>query len=68
MTNKMELVKKCGLMEQDTRETISKERNTESGNSFGQMHPFTKGISNSTTFKALVYTSGLMDVNMMVSG
>ena len=68
MINKMEWARKFGLMVQDTRVIISREKNTEVDNFFGLMDLSMRENSNSIIFKELAFTSGQTVVNMMVNG
>lgn len=68
MINKMEWAKKFGLMVQDTRVIISREKNMELDNFFGLMDLSMRENSNSIIFKELAFTSGQTVVNMMVNG
>ncbi len=68
MTNKMDKVKKSGLMVLSTMVVTCKEKSMAKGNSFGQMDQFMKENSKITIFKGPGYICGQMDENMSEIG
>ena len=67
-TSRMDRELKPGLMEPDTLEHTSTERNTEKENLFGQMAQDTRESSTITTFMELESTNGQTEENTMESG
>ena len=56
--NSMELVRNCGLMEQNIKDSTLKERNMDKANFFGQMAVLMKESSSKMKFMDMVSING----------